>query len=616
MHRLHLAGMPQKTPKNAPLISTEEVRAFLCWPLATKPFLAVIFFMLGWFRLNRLYQRIGDIQGIDFIHALVHSRKVKLRYFSSDLARLPRNGPAVLVANHPLGAMDGLLLLQLVHKVRPDVKILGNALLERIVPLRPFLIGVVPFEGHHRRPLESGRGLVRAKKHVEDGGVLIVFPAGEVSHFSLKKWRVVEKPWSSTVYRLLVELRAPVLPVDIHGSLSLGFYGLGLLGAKVRTLLLPGEAARARWHFPVDIRIGKGQRMDPNQDAAEWERKMRNFQGQLRRLPPKGKKPKFFIWRPPNRTAVALQGDPNKFRVEIYALMKGGYGLTRHGKYEVFLAPAEKIPHLLLEIGRLREITFRKVGEGSGLERDLDRYDAVYQHLILWHHGEGQLVGAYRLGFGQELYELGKKKAFYLNEFFKVNERGEKFLKASLEMGRAFVIPEYQQKPWPLFILWKGIMHVLVRHADSLRYVIGSVSVSNSYSKHSQAVMLAFVQHHFQDKAWGKSFKPRKKFKLRLQKEDKAFIRESRPEDLGEMDRMIADIEPENLRMPVLIKKYISQNAKVLAFNRDPAFNTVDALMYMDTRNLPQKTLEPVLEELGQMLPRIEGVDQPEAESC
>ena len=222
-------------------------------------------------------------------------------------------------------------------------------------------------------------------------------------------------------------------------------------------------------------------------------------------------------------------------------------------------------------------------------------------------------MGAYRLGFGQELYELGKKKAFYLNEFFKVNERGEEFLKASLEMGRAFVIPEYQQKPWPLFILWKGIMHVLVRHADSLRYVIGSVSVSNSYSKHSQAVMLAFVQHHFQDKVWGKSFKPRKKFKLRLQKEDKAFIRESRPEDLGEMDRMITDIEPENLRMPVLIKKYISQNAKVLAFNRDPAFNTVDALMYMDTRNLPQKTLEPVLEELGQMLPRIEGVDQPEA---
>jgi putative hemolysin len=360
----------------------------------------------------------------------------------------------------------------------------------------------------------------------------------------------------------------------------------------------------------VDIRIGKGQRMDRNQDSAEWERKMRNFQGQLRRLPPKGKKPKFFAWRPPSRTAVAPQGDANQFKTEIYGLMRYGCGLTRQGAYEVFLAPADKIPHLLLEIGRLREITFRKIGEGSGLERDLDRFDATYQHLILWHHGESQLVGAYRLGFGPELYKRGKKKAFYLNEFFKVNQRGEEFLKASLEMGRAFVIPEYQQKPWPLFILWKGIIHVLVRHAESLRYVIGSVSVSNSYSKHSQAVMLAFVQHHFQDAAWKKAFKPRKKFKLRLRKEDRSFIASSQPEDLGEMDRMIADMEPENLRMPVLIKKYIGQNAKVLAFNRDPAFNTVDALMYMDTRDLPQKTLEPVLEELGQMLPGVEGVEQ------
>lgn len=610
MGRLLLVDMSKKVVPTAPLISVEEVRAFLGWPRPLKPVLAVVFFILGWFRLNRLYQRHTDLQGMDFIHALVHSRRVRLRYFASDLDRLPRNGPAVLVANHPLGAMDGLLLLQLVHQVRPDVKILGNALLDKIVPLRPFLIGVVPFEGLHRRPLESGRGLVRAKKHVEEGGVLIVFPAGEVSHFSWKKRQVVDKPWSATVFRLLSGLNAPVLPVDVHGSLSLGFYILGMLGPTMRTLLLPGEAARPRWHFPVDIRIGKGQRIGSAQDATEWERKMRTYQKQLRRFPPKGKKRKFFTWRPPFRVPVAPPGNQNSFRLEIYALRKFGLGLTRQGDYEVFLAPAEKIPHLLQEIGRLREITFRKVGEGSGLERDLDRFDATYQHLILWHHGESQLVGAYRLGFGPELHKRGGKKAFYLNEFFKVGPRGEEFLQASLEMGRAFVIPEYQQKPWPLFILWKGIIHVLVRHADSLRYVIGSVSVSNSYSKHSQAVMLAFVQHHFQDAAWKNAFKPRKKFKLRLRKEDRSFIASSQPEDLGEMDRMIADMEPENHRMPVLIKKYIGQNAKVLAFNRDPAFNTVDALMYMDTRDLPQKTLEPVLEELGQMLPGIEGVEQ------
>jgi len=159
-------------------------------------------------------------------------------------------------------------------------------------------------------------------------------------------------------------------------------------------------------------------------------------------------------------------------------------------------------------------------------------------------------------------------------------------------------VPEAQLKPMPLYLLWKGIVHVLLRHPGQLRYVLGTVSVSNSYARHSQAVILGFLNQHFKDERWAGSLRPRKRFRLRLRKRDREFIAQSEPADMQRFDRLISDIEPSGLRFPVLIKKYAGQNAKVIAFNRDPEFNTVDALMYMDVSDLPQETLRPVLEEL------------------
>ena len=599
-----------------PLISLEEVATFLGWPKFLRPLIWLLFALLGWHRLNRVYAKFRGRTGIDFIHALVASRRVKLRYFSSDVGRIPRQGPAILVANHPLGAMDGLLLLQWVHAVRPDVKIMGNALLQRIEPLSPFLVGVNPYSNHHRRPFASGKGLLLAKRHVQEGGILIVFAGGEVSHFDWRKMRLSEPVWSRAILRLLKECGAPIHPVDIHASLSPLFYILGSLGPAVRTALLPGEAVRKRLYFSVDLRMGKGQILSPNIDDTELYATLETRRRQLRKLPPKDKKPRFFIQRPRKRMPIEPPVSSSKMAQEIQALEEAGLVLTTHGAYAVVLAQAQAIPTTLLEIGRLREITFRAIGEGSGKSRDLDQFDETYHHLLLWDRSQSCLVGAYRLGFGPSLFAQGGIRAFYLREFFKIKGKGQEFMAQSLEMGRAFVVPEAQQKPYPLFLLWKGIVHVLVRHPE-LRYVIGSVSISNSFSKHSQAVMLAFIKHHFWDKKWSGDFKPKKDFRVRLRGEDKRFVAASKPEDIVHIDRMIADLEPGNSRLPVLIKKYIGQNAKVLGFNRDPEFNTVDALMYMDIKDLPEKTLAPVLEELtaSLSLPGVEGVDQPKAEA-
>ena len=581
-----------------PLISLDEVRGFLGWPPAAKPLVWLLFALLGWHRLNRVYARFADRQGPEFARALLASRGVKLRYFPSDLDRIPRSGGVVFAANHPLGAMDGLALLHTIAAVRPDVRLVGNALLERIEPLRPYLIGVVPFEGAHRNPVASGRGLLEAKRWVEEGGALVVFPAGEVSSWSPGRWGVHDRPWPRASQRFLHEVGAPVMPVDVRASLSWYFYVLGLFGPWLRTLLLPVEAVRPRWFFSIDLRWGKPLNPEAGQSAEAFADLIRQRRRQLRTVKPrKARRWKFKLFALRRLEPIAPEGSAPQLAAELAALPAEAL-LTRHRDLSVYLAKGRVIPAVVQELGRLREITFRGVGEGSGKGRDLDRFDPEYHHLVLWNESEQAIWGAYRLGLGFELYPQGGMRSFYLSGFFRIRREAHRFFAQALEMGRAFVVPAAQLKPMPLYLLWKGIVHVLLRHPGQLRYVVGSVSVSNSYSRHSQAVMLGFLQQHFRDAHWARYILPRKRFRLRLRDRDRELIAHSEPADMQRFDRLIADIEPHNLRFPVLIKKYVGQNAKVIAFNRDPEFNTVDALMYMDVSELPQETLRPVLEEL------------------
>lgn len=581
-----------------PLISIDEVRGFLGWPKATKPLIWLLFALLGWHRLNRVYARYADRQGPEFARALLASRGIKVRLIPSDLDRIPREGGVVFASNHPLGAMDGLALLHTIASVRPDVRIMGNALLERIEPLRPYLIGVVPFDGAHRNPVASGRGLREAKSWVEQGGALIMFPAGEVSSWSFNPWGVHDRPWPKASQRFLLEAGVSVMPVDVRASLSWYFYVLGLFGTWVRTLMLPVEAVRPRWFFSIDLRWAKAMKPEAGQLSSDFARAIRVRRRQLRYVKPKkARRWKLRLFSLRQLEPIAAPEVPARLAEELQGLPAEAL-LTQHRDLRVYLAQGNRIPACIQELGRLRELTFRGVGEGSGKSRDLDRFDATYHHLILWNAAEQSIWGAYRLGYGPELYAHGGISSFYLNGFFRIRPEAHSFFAQSLEMGRAFVVPAAQLKPMPLYLLWKGIVHVLLRHPGQLRYVVGSVSVSNTYSRHSQAVMLGFLNRHFRDAYWSRFITARKRFRLRLRARDRELIAQSEPTDLQRFDRLIADIEPQNLRFPVLIKKYVGQNAKVVAFNRDPEFNTVDALMYMDVSDLPQDTLKPVLEEL------------------
>ena len=276
-----------------------------------------------------------------------------------------------------------------------------------------------------------------------------------------------------------------------------------------------------------------------------------------------------------------------------------------HSKnYEVFFASAKDIPNLIHEIGRLREITFRAIGEGTNKEVDLDKFDNYYHHLLLWDAVAEKLVGAYRMGLGKEIYKKYGIKGFYVQSLFRIEPELHQMMDNTIEMGRAFIIDEYQQKPMPLFLLWKGIVHVTLRYPQ-YKYLMGGVSISNQFSDFSKSLMIEFMKSHYYDPYIAQYIRPKKEYKVKLKDGDKDFVFDASKEDMQKFDKIIDEIEPGILRIPVLIKKYVKQNARLVAFNVDPKFNNaIDGLMYIKVADIPESTVKPVMEEFQLELER------------
>jgi len=289
---------------------------------------------------------------------------------------------------------------------------------------------------------------------------------------------------------------------------------------------------------------------------------------------------------------------------EVNALRENDGRLLQSRNYEVFFAKAKDIPNVLYEIGRLREITFREVGEGTNESIDIDTFDTHYRHMFLWDDEAKKVAGAYRMGLGSEIFPEYGIGGFYLNDLFRFEPELHDMLHKSIEMGRAFIIKEYQQKPMPLFLLWKGIIHVTLRYPEH-KFLLGGVSISNQFSDFSKSLMIEFMKSNFYDPYIAQYIHPKKAFKVKLKDADKEFIFDGAEADLNKFDKIIDELEPGSLRLPVLIKKYIKQNARVVAFNVDPLFNNaIDGLMYIRISDIPDSTVRPVMEEFQAELER------------
>ncbi len=537
-------------------------------------------------RLEALYARTRAENG--FVRRLLDELEVRVNVSPADFEKIPATGAVVALANHPFGILDGVMLADLLTRARPDVRILTNRLLGELPELARICIFIDPFEHSKGNAAGSraanGRALKQAITHLRSGGLLLIFPAGEVSHFDLKKRAICDPEWSRTAARLIRIARAKSLPILIRGANGIPFQMLGMVHPRLRTAALPVEMLNKRGKS-VEIRIGgviDPARIEALPDDAEATRYLRLRTELLAR--------RSGAAEPASADTIPVAAAaPVELLAREIAALPADCLLEETRDFAVYLAAAPRIPLALGEIGRLREATFRAVGEGTGEARDLDRFDPHYLHLFLWNKEKREIAGAYRLGDVPALVARFGLKGLYTESLFRFNARFVRQLGPALELGRSFIRPEYQRQFAPLLLLWKGIGAWIARHPE-YSMLIGAVSVSNRYSPASRELIARYFEKQSAGEQWRGAVRARRPLRGNLvQKWETAALCSLLP-DVEDLAAPIADLEPDGKGIPILVRQYVRLGGKLLAFSVDPQFgNTLDGFVMVDlTRTSPE----------------------------
>lgn len=547
--------------------------------------------------LARLHRIRDEVRRLDDPFAVadyaLRELRVEVRLSARSLDLIPSEGGVAITANHPFGGLDGLLAIAAIGRRRRDLRILANSELARIEELRPLIIPVDPFGGPEAARANVA-GMRQALRWLADGGVLLMFPAGEVSHLRLRSASVTDPPWSATAARLVRLAGVPVVPLYIAGANSMLFQLAGLVHPRLRTLLLPAELAN-KAGARVQARIGPAiaparyRQFESDERLAAYLR-LRTYVLQAETEPGAA------VAAAENRgfEPVAAEADPRQIADEIAALPETSL-LASAGNLRVHLAGAREIPWTLQELGRLRELTFRAVGEGTGRSSDIDLFDGYYEHLVLWDADAGRIAGGYRLGRTDVIWRRFGRRGLYTSTLFDYGDLFLGLLGPALELGRSFVRVEYQRSFGALMLLWKAIAEYVGRNPRYCR-LIGPVSISNDYQPLSRELQVAFLRDRSLDPLKA-SIRPKRAFRGRLSLRS-VGIEPRGPADIDELSSLVAGLEPDGKGAPVLLRQYLRLGGRVLGFNIDPNFaNSLDCLILVDLRKTQPRVLRKYMSE-------------------
>jgi len=580
--------------------------------LGGEYFARLLMHLLRFNQLNKLYDNISDKKGIESINGIIQYLNVTLDFDEKDLKKLPANGSFITVSNHPYGGIDGILLIKLLSMVRSDHKVIANFLLKKVEPISDYFLAVNPFENNPGAGSSIG-GLKTALDHLNNGGVLSFFPAGEVSTNYASKI-ITDREWLYSALRFIKKAHVPVVPIYFHGSNSRLFHLLGQIHPSLRTAKLPSEILNKK-DKTIKIRIGNPISVKDQDKFTDIHQLGRYLRSKTYCLDSGMEVKRFFNYslksHPLPEPIISPQ--PSELIINEIAGLREDYLLFTIKNYSVFCVPSNRIPVVMNELGRLREITFREVGEGTNQSTDVDEFDLYYNQLVIWDNEGQQIVGGYRIGKGNDIYDQFGIKGFYTQSLFKMKRGFADTLKQSLELGRSFIVKEYQRKPLPLFLLWKGILYFMLKNPE-YRFLIGPVSISNTYSGISKELIIRYIMANFFDYKRASFVKPRNRFKVTTDDQHLNTALENMTPDLHSLDKFIGDIDQYNNGLPVLLKKYLGLNAKIVSFNVDPKFNDcIDGLLILDIFEVPKATIESLLKEINDMnlLSRFFSITEP-----
>lgn len=548
--------------------------------------------------INGIYDRVTRqaVTAQEFCNRCLEDMDVAIQVSKEDLDRVPKTGPLVVVANHPFGGVEGLILSSVLLKVRPDFKVMVNYLLGLIPEMRPICVFVDPFGTNLQQNI---KGLKECMALLRNGGALGVFPSGTVSHLQLRTRTIEDPAWSTHIGGLIRRTGATVVPVYFEGGNGPVFQLAGLIHPRLRTALLPRATLNTR-HKTCVMRIGRvisAREISSFKTDEDVSGYLRNRTYALKER--SGGRPSFLrralgaigVRRHVKHAAIADPVDPARLERELAALPASQL-LAESADLRCYIATARQAPNMMTEVGRLRELTFRAVGEGTGNSLDVDDFDKTYHHLLVWNAEKRQLIGGYRLGLADEVTSRVGNKGLYVHTLFDFPNEFLFRLGPAIEVGRSFVRQDAQRSFAPLMLLWKGI-GAFVSQNPKYRYLYGPVSISNAYAPLSRAMINAFMMRPGNRHELSSMIKPRTPFKVSKKIQQILPVLTAPLQTLDDLSGLVADIEPDGKPVPILLKQYVKLGAKALAFNVDPAFGQcLDCLIVVDLLNADTRSIE------------------------
>lgn len=554
-------------------------------------------YLLGFTAINQLYRNavnyIIEKKKITFFEAVLRKLDVQMEVLPEDLAKIPRDGPLLVVANHPFGGIDGLALGSLLSKTRPDFKLLVNQELGVFNAMTPWLFQVDILGGESAKS-KNLKSMVECSRFLRDGKCLGIFPAGEVSSLHLPTRKIIDPSWSDHPTSLARRNNATVLPVCFKGKNGWLFQTLGLIHPRLRTLLLARELVNKRGK---DLKMRIGEPISPQKicsfqnvsDATDYLRVC--VEALKNESSPVSSFPKFFLGRK-NKSHEPLVLPVNKemLQSEVAALPASSL-LAAKGDFKIYGCLASQAPSVMREIARLREKTFRKAGEGTGYPLDSDRYDEWYHQIFAWDSQNQKIAGGYRLGVTEEIIGQKGKPGMYAASEFSLKRGFYSSLGKSIEVGRSFITEEYQRRFSLLGLIWKAIGEFMNRHPDHF-VLYGPVSISADYTNLSRNLLVRFLRTNRWSAEIARRTKAKNPFKLKQLSPALTNWVKQEGRTLDDISAVISGVEPDGKGVPVLVKHYLKLRGSFVGFAVDPDFsNALDGLIVVDIRNMEDRQL-------------------------
>ncbi len=499
---------------------------------------------------------------------------IQIELLADELNKIPTTGQLLCISNRPMGIIEELILYKLLIQKRKDFFYFNNTQLNDVrgLSLNHFV------ENEYAEIDEV----------LQQQQCFVMFPVGKISTYKANKKGYVDSQWNKTLIKKIYHQKSQVLPFYISIDNNEFHQLIPFMENKMMDFYTIIEFIKTN-KVVFKVRIGNPIK------TTNWHFENSNQYGRFLRaklysLSSKLKVDLFFN----EHKMVADIIDPidKELIDEELKAIESTNCIGEQNNFKVFICKAKKIPNTINEIGRLRELAFRKVGEGTNKPIDLDEYDIHYLHIFIYDTVQKQIAGAYRLGDGSYIMKTTGRKGFYLNSLFKIKKEFSLLLEDSIELGRSFVAVDYQNQRLPLFLLWKGIAYFINNHPH-IKYVLGPVSISNSYTTLSKSLIVDFIRKFHWDKFLSQFIRPKSPFNATYEGLDYEILIESTQNSIKTLEEIIEDIDPKHKKIPILLKKYFAQNARILCFNVDPHFNNaLDGFMLIDIRDIPKDTLD------------------------